>query len=712
MHKIKISVCSDYDCTKSKDYNNNKVAQGWATQEIDWTEDSVRHLTTQSGISCNEYSSKNRKSDDWVSSRLLMLDFDGGLSTKSLLDMQKSWNYDSYIFSSQNHQKRKIKDVLQGDPPDRLRVLIPLAEPIKTEHERRAVEQVFVERYPQLDRSFMGRARYYAHGTTEVSSFRNSQGPMDWKSDSDIQSKLAAFSKQVKELQPKGNSTSFPPHNMDMMFKKCHVLKAIETNQECSFLEGTDGHMRRLFLGSQCVKFGADGRKRVHEILESAPDYDAVITDRHLDSIKGRPQTCEQICGSNRCSNICKAGGNSPIKFGYMDDLFVFLEKQTSSFAYLDRRDEQLYFVDSDKKLDIILADADQSPSKKPVLKVIFNPSKDLTVDKTGKTINLFKPTDYMVGEKTLKVIDLAVDVPNINNLLSNLIPVDDERDRFVNWLAGITQTRSKQLTAWVFMGQPGAGKNVLLDHVLKPLFGEKQAIKVEDEQLKNPFNGWLQNAILIAFNEVAHDNRTRNSINSKVKAIITDNDIMINEKNVKVFTIDNHANALFFSNDTIPVLIEENDRRFNVVRTGGNMRKQSWFSDPEQFFIDVKSELGVFAEYLINYNYDPVLAKTVISNGVKDALVDVGMTRFAEFSSRLKANDVDWFVENMDSLFPTSTIQALGLNGSIAKDSALPAFREIYQDDRVTKSKLTKELKLHGIRTGEINGKRVYRWD
>ena len=120
----------------------------------------------------------------------------------------------------------------------------------------------------------------------------------------------------------------------------------------------------------------------------------------------------------------------------------------------------------------------------------------------------------------------------------------------------------------------------------------------------------------------------------------------------------------------------------------------------------------ALFAQYLINYNYDPALAKTVISNGVKDALVDVGMTRYAEFSSHLKANDVDWFVENMDSLFPTSTIQALGLNGAIEKDSALAAFKEIYQDDRITKSKLTKELKLHGVRTGEINGKRVYRWD
>jgi len=516
--------------------------------------------------------------------------------------------------------------------------------------------------------------------------------------------------RQAQGLKASGQN-DVKPFNMDLMFRKCRILNEIEEGVDSKELEGSIGHERRLFLASQLKPFGEKGRGKVHEILSKAGDYDPDKTDYHMKSLSFPPQKCENMCG-DKCANICKAGGKSPIKFGYADDLSVFLEKQTSSFAYLDRRDEQLYFVDSEKKLEIILADADQSPKKKPVLKVIFDPSKDLTIDKDAKTINLFKPTDYMVKKKTSRVIDLKKEIPHINNLLSNLIPVSTERDRFVNWLAGIVQTRSKQLTAWVFMGEPGAGKNVLLDHVLKPLLGPRQAIKVEDEQLKNPFNGWLQNAILIAFNEVAHDNRTRNSINSKVKAIITDNDIMINEKNVKVFTIDNHVNALFFSNNEIPVLIEENDRRFNVVRTGGNMRKATWFADPEQFFKDVKSELDTFSEYLINYNYNSVLAKTVISNGVKDALVDVGMTRYAEFASHLKANDVDWFEENLNSMLPTSNIISVGLNGTIEKDSALSVFREIYQDDRITKSKLTKELKLHGIRIGELNGKKVYRWD
>ena len=502
------------------------------------------------------------------------------------------------------------------------------------------------------------------------------------------------------------------PFNMDMMILKCSVLEEMQTTNDSACFEGTIGHSKRLFLGSQLKPFGSIGREKVHEILSKVPDYKRHKTDYQLDSISGPPQTCENMCGKQKCSNICMAGGNSPIKFAYMEYLFVFLEKQTSSYAYLDRRDGQLYFVDNEKKLSVILADVDQTRKKKtPVLKIIFKPSQNLEIDKDNKTINLFKPTIFMVREKSNKAIDLKIDTPNINHLLSNLIPVISERERFLNWLAGIMQTRAKQLTAWVFMGQPGAGKNVLLDHILKPLLGERQAIKVEDEQLKNPFNGWLQNAILIAFNEVAHDNRTRNSINSKVKAIITDNDIMINEKNVKVFTIDNHVNAIFFSNNEIPVLIEENDRRFNVVKTCGNMRKQSWFADPEQFFLDLKLELPLFAEYLINYDYDAGLAKTVISNYTKDALVDIGMSRYAEFSSHLKANDVDWFLDNMDSIFPSSNIKTLGLNGSISKDIAVSAFNEIYQEN-IGKGKLTKELKLYGIRPGEKDEKKVYRWD
>ena len=506
------------------------------------------------------------------------------------------------------------------------------------------------------------------------------------------------------------------PFNMDLMFSKCRVLNEMQRINDSKYFEGKPGHEKRLFLASVMTPFGPAGRDKVHEILSQAEDYKVGKTNTQLDSIKGPPQTCEYICGKQKCANICMAGGKSPIKFGYMEDIVTFLEKQTSSYAYLDRRDGKIYFVESEKKLSIILDDAGQVPKKIIVLKIIFDPSQDQTVDKAKKTINLFRPTDFMVMERSSKVIDLKIDTPNTYNLLTNLLPVATEKQRYLNWLAGILQTREKQLTAWVFMGPQGAGKNVLLDYILRILFGKDQAVKVEDQELKSNFNGWLMNALFIAFNEVAHDNRSRNSINSEVKVIITDDDLRINEKNTRTFSIDNHVNAVFFSNNEIPVLIETGDRRYNVVQTGGNLRKNSWFANPEKFLKDLKAEVPLFAEYLMNYDYDSNLAKTVIDNSKKQSLVQAGMNRFEDFANHLKENDVEWFKENMDQFTVSLRFDDLKLDGEIDKDIALSLFKEI-NGEKISTKKLTTELALYEVKKGrgkrDAEGKRapVYKW-
>jgi hypothetical protein len=524
----------------------------------------------------------------------------------------------------------------------------------------------------------------------------------------DMLKQLPVITKISEAVEPKHHSTYMPPHNMELMFKKCRVLSEIESTSESNFFEGTPGHEKRLFLASVLKPFGNRGIKKVHKILSRAADYDKNKTDMHISSLSKPPHKCETMCDKKLCANICMASGNSPIKFAYQDNIVPFLEKQTSSFAYWDWNEHQLYFVDSEKKLDIILEDAGIKKGKLSVYRVIFDPSENLTIDKDRKTINLFRPTDYMVLQSSGRVINITVLAPKIMLLLGNLIPDIPERERFINWLAGIMQNREKQLTAWVLIGEQGAGKNVLLDHILKPLFGKKQAIKVEDDELKGTFNAWLQNTLIVAFNEVAHDNRTRNAINSKVKAIITDEDIRINEKNVKAYTIDNHVNALFFSNNEIPVLIEKEDRRFNVVKTNGNLRKNSWFANPEQFFKELEKEIPVFAEYLINYNYDANLAKTTFSNATKTALVDAGMSRFEDFAHRLKTKDLEWFAENASSFYKLDSLN----NRTILKDEALLLFKDFFGDDKMTKTKLTKELKLYGIETGKEGQNRVYKWD
>ena len=155
--KIKISTCSKYDATKGKDYNNDKVSKGWELKEIDWKEKSIIKLSTQYGVSGNEYDKGERDGNHWVATQSIMLDFDKGSPTKEeLLEMQQKWEFNSYVFSSQNHQKPKLLKSGKTEPPaDRLRVLIPLSEPIKDEFDRKPVKQALVSHYENVDKTFM-----------------------------------------------------------------------------------------------------------------------------------------------------------------------------------------------------------------------------------------------------------------------------------------------------------------------------------------------------------------------------------------------------------------------------------------------------------------------------------------------------------------------------------------------------------------------------
>ena len=329
---------------------------------------------------------------------------------------------------------------------------------------------------------------------------------------------------------------------------------------------------------------------------------------------------------------------------------FPFIEKNTSSYAYFDKTADSVHLgVTKDILSNILLSAQQRTPEIFPALKADFDVTINERYDLEKEMFNFFTPTEYMLLKKTEEFINPVKEFPHIYRLLINLIPKYKERKRFLNWLAGILQTRMKQQTAWVFKSDQGAGKNLMLSYILKPLFGNKQVTMVNDSQLASEFNPWLQNAILIAFNEIAHDNNTRNSVKSTIKTIITEDEVTINEKNVKNFTITNYVNCIFFSNEKIPVFVEDKDRRLNIVTAAGVLRNYEWFNkDPEAFIEDLKKELPRFAQFLMNYKYDSQLAKTVIDNDDKKALVSVGMNRYEEFAYHLKKEDVDWFNENI----------------------------------------------------------------
>ena len=114
-------------------------------------------------------------------------------------------------------------------------------------------------------------------------------------------------------------------------------------------------------------------------------------------------------------------------------------------------------------------------------------------------------------------------------------------------------------------------------------------------------------------------------------------------DKNLRTYQIRNSINTVFFSNEHIPVLVERGDRRFNIIKTGGNLSKLDWFK-PIPVFEKIKSELTSFAQYLWNINVNYENANTVMENDAKNALIEIGQNMYEEFATHLKKNNVDWF--------------------------------------------------------------------
>ncbi|TFB10208.1 hypothetical protein E3V36_04530 [Candidatus Marinimicrobia bacterium MT.SAG.2] len=472
----------------------------------------------------------------------------------------------------------------------------------------------------------------------------------------------------------------------------------------------TNGHKSKDDLFKHTLKFITLGSKkgsRDNDCFDAARDlHNCGFSEEEAKSLLQEgakrcdpPFSEQEMLKKIKSAYSYEVNGHKTFKYLKLPDgkAYAFIEQSTGAYHYA--LDGELYHAVKGILIDTFKSLGQNLPDPYPLLRFKYDVHDDNMIDEAKHSYNLFTPTEYMLLEKNEEEIDPVIDFPTINRLLENLIPIREEREHFLNWFATAFNTREKQLTSWVLKGAQGSGKGLFLKFIIKPLFGKKQAIQVEDQQLKDDFNSWMKSTCFICFNEVASSNNARNSINSKVKAIVTDSETMINEKNIKSYLITNYVNCMFFSNEVVPLLVEENDRRFNVVVTGGALVNLSWF-DIESTPSALTREVPLFAQYLKNYNYDEKDAKKVIKNQAKKDIVSAGMGRFEELARKLKSNDHDWFEEHMAlHEFDKSEIEQIrGFKGYIEKSLVLKLSKQIFNDNNVSPVSLSKRLTLYGV--------------
>jgi hypothetical protein len=191
--------------------------------------------------------------------------------------------------------------------------------------------------------------------------------------------------------------------------------------------------------------------------------------------------------------------------------------------------------------------------------KLTFKPgnmSREVMLPNGSKAINTWQPS--LIPRR-------RGDTSLFEGFMRYLVPGEEDRLNLLRLIATMVARPSQRIIFSVLLISiaEGVGKNTLTDAILKPLVGEHNTSVVGESGITGSFNGWAANKRLVIVPEIyeGHSFTTAN----KLKSIVTDDEIMVNEKNQPSYNLDNHITFFACSNSMEALKIAEVDRRWFV---------------------------------------------------------------------------------------------------------------------------------------------------
>ena len=135
-----------------------------------------------------------------------------------------------------------------------------------------------------------------------------------------------------------------------------------------------------------------------------------------------------------------------------------------------------------------------------------------------------------------------------------------------LNWLAyPIQHPGAKLKTTLVLHGPQGTGKNLFFEAIMA-IYGDYGRV-IDQGALEDKFTDWASRRLFLIADEVIARSDLYH-VKNKLKAFITGEWIRINFKNKSAWDERNHVNVVFLSNEAMPVVLEEDDRRHAIIWT------------------------------------------------------------------------------------------------------------------------------------------------
>lgn len=230
----------------------------------------------------------------------------------------------------------------------------------------------------------------------------------------------------------------------------------------------------------------------------------------------------------------------------------------------------------------------------------------------------------------------------NLLDLLKYLCAGEDNPEKVYDWVLKwiaypIQHPGAKMKTALVLHGPQGAGKNMFFEAVMA-IYGEYGRI-IDQGAVEDKFTDWASKKLFMIADEVVARAELFHMKN-KLKGLITGETIRINPKNVTPYDEKNHVNLVFLSNETQPVVLERDDRRYIVIWTPPKV--------DQAFYSEVKREIdngGVEAlhHYLLNLDLGDFAPYTnPPDTKAKRDLIDISLDSTERFWNEWLADRLD----------------------------------------------------------------------
>lgn len=374
--------------------------------------------------------------------------------------------------------------------------------------------------------------------------------------------------------------------------------------EDCEWLASCNSNACELgeedwYYGLSIVARCKNSETLIHKFSEKHPDYsrdETIEKAAHALSAAG-PVTCGTVASKLGHSSICQRCKyydqiTSPIVLG------LPINPLMKRYCYLKDQDAMYDLETMAMFTRTGFRAANLDRSKNLAEKFL---SSQLFVKADRRT---YAPNEPKIIRRDLEVllniwmnpgIELEEgDVSTLLDHISFLFPDPYEQETVLNFLAYVVQNEGSKISyALIIIGKQGTGKS-FIGEMMRLVLGSHNVACVETNELKSEFNSWMAGTSLVIIEELMAVGKK--DIANKLKPLITQPSVRINEKNEKRYEIENCANFIIFTNHHDPINLESDDRRYCVLDSPAEPRGDDYYKNLWNW---MENNLGIILHHL-----------------------------------------------------------------------------------------------------------------